>query len=177
MKVKMLFIASFLTISACQSSASQSDVEIENLKSGLACIHEHDSSDGSFKIDPHICFETEDIYITGQGRCTFDGKKYPCTWYGYEFDYVNNTDTDITMVCEVLADEHSVYGNPDGLDDPDINRYEVTLSSGRNHFSNPQYTLFKIVSEKTAKKQITTCSVTGREIFTVKYTIHMPIKG
>lgn len=84
--------------------------------------------------------ETETIYITGQGQCTYDGRKEKCTWYGFEFDYSNASEED-EITCVSTSSAPTNIGTPKGVDEEDVTVYEwsYTLSPGNGHHFNPQY--------------------------------------
>lgn len=158
---------------ACSANSNESVVGITNVKSGLFCMSKYEK-DGRYTSDPHVCFETENIKVTGQGRCIFDGKTKPCTWYGYEFDYDNSSETPIILTCEFSLDSNSIVGNPEGVLDDNISSYDVSLDPGEGYFSNPQYSLYRTSFGENPRQITTACHIDGKQVFKVKYNIHMP---
>ena len=148
-----------------QSSA----LEIERFESGLAC------TDGySFG---WICHDTEEIHVTGQGRCVWDGETLPCTWYGFEFDYSGNHD-DITIECNFSASEAGSSGNPAGVieDESDSGSYSFKLEGEQGTFFNPQYMLLSTrPAEKALLRTDTTCKAGDTVLFEFGFNIHFPL--
>ena len=127
----------YLLILIILFSATASAVEIENFKSGLAC------TDG--ETFGWICHEVEKIYVTGQGKCTYNGEVKPCTWHGYEFDYKGITD-DTAIECKVSSSYPINLGNPNEVTDNDIQEasYVLPVPVGDGHFFNPQYAVLAV---------------------------------
>lgn len=145
-------------------------VEIEEFKAGLVCLN------GSRLAS--ICHITENVYITGQSRCTWNGKRYPCTWYGYEFKY-KNMPVPTTVTCVSKDTKLARLGNPrEILSDSSAEStytFELTEASGR--FFNPQYSLFMTQSEeKQLNTTQTSCSINGELVFQFRLNKYFPIK-
>jgi len=160
---------------ACKATPLPADVDITNVKSGLMCLYQP-NSEGDLKIDPKVCFDTEEIKITGQGQCVFDGKKRPCTWYGFEFAYNNKTNNQITMTCHFTSNKPKVLGNPEEVLTDDDTNYEIKLEPGKGHFSNPQYTLFRYTNSLETILNINRCEIDSREAFEARFNITLPAK-
>lgn len=160
---RTLYIAA-LTLAACNAeTAISEDVTISNFKSGLVCpFTAH--ADGSLERDGFICVETDKLFITGQSRCDFDGKLYPCSWYGFQFEYVNNTKSPQKLSCVVKSEEDRVYGNPKTQSEKSVKEYEyeIEIQIGAGRFYNPQYSLFG--GSNTSKSQ-TVCSYSDKKLF------------
>lgn len=75
-----LFVSAILLIG---TSAPAAALEISDFRAGLACTNTSVRDDTS----GWICHVTEDIFVTDQGRCRYNGKDELCTWVGFEFDY------------------------------------------------------------------------------------------
>jgi len=58
-----------------------SATEVSDFRSGLVC----DPGEHGW-----ICLRTEDIHLTGQGKCVYAKQEMPCTWYGFSFHYSDN---------------------------------------------------------------------------------------
>lgn len=179
-KMASLSLFVFSAITGCIASAEALDVEITNVKSGLICPHKIDEN-GAYKDDAYVCFETEDIDITGQGRCVFNGVIKLCTWYGYEFDYNNKTNTPVPLTCHFTSDRHTVLGNPNGIQDSDFSKakvstYEILLEPGKSHFSNPQYTLLSLAEQGTTSVTNNKCEIEGQHVFDARFNITLPVQ-
>ena len=179
-KIICLSFFVFSGATACTAAADPSNVEIKNVKSGLVCTHKIDET-GAYKNDAHICFETEDIYVTGQGRCVFNGKNKLCTWYGFEFDYNNKTNAPVPLTCHFSSDRDTVLGNPEGIEDEDfsdaeISTYEILLKPGKGHISNPQYTLLSLAGQGKTTVTLNKCEIEGQHVFDAKFNISLPVQ-
>lgn len=170
-----LFLILALAMTGCVFGNPSQAIEIENFKSGLVCPYKPDNNN-KLQASGWICFETEAVYITGQSRCTFDGKERSCTWYGFEF-YYNNLAADEEITCISKSSEIGDIGNPDGIvaADTDTVEYSLKLKSDASHFFNPQYSLFsssagheKIVDEETV------CYLDSQELFRFKFRLMFP---
>ena len=179
-KIICLSVFVFSATTACTAVADRSNVVIKNVKSGLVCTHKIDET-GDYISDAHICFETEDIYVTGQGRCVFNGETKLCTWYGFEFDYNNKTNAPVPLTCHFSSDRDSVLGNPKGIKDEDfsdteISAYEILLKPGKGHISNPQYTLLSLAGQGKTTVTLNKCEIEGQHVFDAKFNISLPVQ-
>src|SRR3546814_7048738 len=106
--LSMPVLAMILTVAPCHA------LEIQNFRSGLLCDVDKKFTTGDIPIS-WICFETETIYVTGQGQCTFDGQEKKCSWYGYEFDYSNASEED-EIKCVSTSSVPVPIGTPKGAE-------------------------------------------------------------
>ena len=166
-------VLTMASTTACQADSSPNNVEVTNVKSGLMCLYNTASND-KYEYDPRVCFQTEDIQVTGQGRCVFNGENKLCTWYGFEFNYDNKTDAAIPLTCHFNTDENQVHGNPKEVLGKDVTSFEIMLDPGEGHIANPQYTLFRYAPDGHKKININTCEIEGREVFISRFTITIP---
>jgi hypothetical protein len=147
-------------------------VEIENFKSGLACVNTKITEDGT----AWVCQETEDVLITDQGNCVFDSKEKPCTWYGFEFDY-KDAGKETSLACEGKYSESMTSGNPKGITSKDTtsDKFELKLEGEQGHFSNPMYSIFRAVSPgNEIVTETITCSFGGKVLFIANYKLRFP---
>ena len=154
---------------AAPQEAAPSELQITNLRVGLVCPHSH-SERGS------ICFDATQVPITGQGTCVYAGQEYPCTWYGFEFDYTGARPGD-ELACVITSSSPVSYGNPIGPGEQNVARaeYRLPLENSAGHFYNPQYTLSgphaPNISSVTNE---TVCSFGGREMFRFHLEVQYP---
>ena len=162
--------AALVTVSCLHASPSFA-IEIENFRAGLDC----QSPNNEREYPGWICFETETVHITGQGRCTYDEKQEQCTWYGFEFDY-KNLARDEEVSCTSSSSQIGDIGNPNGVVKRNAVTYQyvLELEPGSGHYYNPQYTLFH--NDLTASQVIetTSCSVGDKELFQFKFRLLFP---
>ena len=174
-KIISLSLLTISTTAACSAAEGPSNVQIKNVKSGLICTHKIDDT-GAYKYDAHVCFETDKIHVTGQGRCVFNNENKLCTWYGFEFEYNNKTDAPIPLTCHFNTNSNDVIGNPDGIKERDETSYEILLEPGHGHFSNPQYTLLDYAAQDATSLNVNRCEVEGQHAFEARFNIIMPLK-
>src|SRR5687768_5008900 len=114
-------------------------IEVANVRSGLVCNDASRSTAGG----GWVCHETQDILVTDQGRCTYDGKQRPCTWIGFEFDYAHAGEgTKLQCVSESSAPTRT--GNPQAELAVEVTSqpFELELAGASGHFFNPMYWVF-----------------------------------
>jgi hypothetical protein len=155
------------------SLPSRAAVEVANFRSGLACTETSLTKAGS----GWICQPTEDVLITDQGVCVFNGAEEPCTWIGFEFDYKGaKKGNKLQCVSETSAPVDA--GNPGQLiaKGTDTQPYELELTSESGHFFNPQYFVFGVRS-RGRETLINTgrCMSDGQVVFEYRFNIRFPV--
>ena len=150
LKSIVLFLAIFISIPA-------QSIEIENFKSGLMCgINKDDMG--------WVCFEQEDIKITGQSSCVSNGQEHKCTWYGYSFEY-RDAKPDQKIDCKFWDSEPVRNINLEGVvsDPSKYIELSFTLAQTEGYFINPQYSVLEPSdSEKISEiTQNVSCSSEG----------------
>lgn len=166
--MRVLSVALVLLAASFPSRA----VEIENFKSGLACVNTRITEGGS----AWVCQETEDVLITDQGKCVFDSKEKPCTWYGFEFDY-RTPGKETALACEGKYSEPMTSGNPKDITSRNTtsDKFELNLVREQGHFSNPMYSIFRAVSPgNEIVTETITCSFGGKVLFIANYKLRFP---
>jgi hypothetical protein len=145
-------------------------LEIENFKSGLVCPDRTGDVGKGW-----ICFETEDVAVTGQGRCTYNGEEAPCTWYGFQFDY-RNAGSGERISCVTTSSEPIYYGDPDNADEAAVTTKEwaFELEPGSGRYYNPQYSLSAPQRDQTLVSDETVCSANDGIIFRYKIRTTYP---
>jgi len=167
--VILIFLSPLIVISP--SSA----VEIQNLRSGLVCETQADVRGSKLHVG-WICVDTEEIYVTGQGRCMFNQLWEPCVWYGFEFDYENaeeGTVVSCTATWQIAGDE----GGPERIVEEKTQSAEwsFSLEPGDGHHFWPQYvTLRARLREAREDTEETACSIDGEEVFRFRITKIFP---
>lgn len=149
-------------------------VDIKNFKSGLVCPSRESGKIG----EGRICFETETVQITGQGKCIFNGQELPCTWFGFEFDYAA-AEVGEQISCRSKSSFPINFGNPDGIVAEDTNAFEyvLDLEGSKGRFFNPQYAVFSATSPGgREKEEETICSSGSEELFRFKFRFIYPAR-
>lgn len=152
-------------------------LEIQNFKFGLVCELEVELESAEIDLPVEwICFETETVYITGQGRCVYDRQDKHCTWYGYEFDYTGAVEGD-EIFCRSASVLLGNLGTPKGIDEEGVTAHEwsYSLPPGDGHHYNPQYTVFGIQDEtERVDSDQTVCTYNGKELYRFQFTKVFP---
>lgn len=147
-------------------------LEIANVRSGPACPKPGDTT----RQVGRICFQAEDIHITGQGACVYDKDEVPCTWYGFEFDYSGAMEGD-KITCAYTTSEPADVGDPDGVTNAasTSGEYELKLTPGASHIFNPQYSVFQYaIAQSPNVRDVTVCWFGERELFRINFTLIFP---
>jgi hypothetical protein len=165
-----VILLSTLAISCAPDRAAAKDtVVVKNLVSGLVC------GDGGG--DRRVCFQSEDVFVTGESSCVYAGRTAPCTWYGFSFDYELAKDA-VTLQCSWSSTDRGSVGNPSEELAQEVNNasYEIELTRGENSFFNPQYSVLPTpLQEKGKVTRIEqSCSFQGVSLFEVTFTLHYP---
>ena len=144
-------------------------VIIKNLARGLVC--------GATAAERHICFETDTIQVTNESTCVFSGRRIPCTWYGFSFDYDLPAET-VKLQC--------TWSSTEQVNDGDIKAehqvgakqgtYELELKSTDRHFFNAQYVSASTAREKLGQVTRTrqACSYQGTKLFELSFSLRHP---
>ena len=151
---------------------SQAAVEITHFKSGLACTKTTLTQGG----DGWICQPTQDVLVTDQGVCVFNGENNPCTWTGFEFDYTGAKKGEkLQCVSRTSAPVNS--GNPVELIAEDVTSqsYELELDGGSGHVFNPQYYVFALhPKSEAALIEDGHCTSDGKVVFEYRFHVRFP---
>jgi hypothetical protein len=153
------------------AAVSSNAAEISNFKSGLVCFDGKDFTS--------VCHVTEDIYITGQSGCVWNGENKPCTWYGFSFDY-KEAKPGTEIICKFTTSQNIANGNPKEIlsKSTKSGEYKIPLEKESGHFFNPQYFLFAGYYKNPADSVVTTetvCSTEGKQVFSYKVKAHFPV--
>lgn len=145
-------------------------IEVTDFKFGLVCPNA-ESNVG------WVCHEAKDIPITGQGQCIFDGKRKPCTWYGFSFNYTDARASDVFQ-CTLTSSKPTTLGNPAGVISKGTSgKYEFKVPEGSGKFFNPQYSVFVIErNSKEVLQEHTECSVNGKSAFSFDVNLIFPVE-
>lgn len=165
----MSLLIPLLALAASQPVAP---VEITNFRFGLVCSHTRRTEDES----GWICQPTQDIPITDQGSCIFNGEKKRCTWYGFEFAY-KAAQPGAKLQCTTQASRPFTAGNPsEELGESTTHSYELELEQRQGRFFNPQYTVFAVRSKENSDiRHTTVCRSEGAVVFEYSFTERYPV--
>lgn len=164
-----LLLIPLLAISAPSPATA---LKISNFRAGLACTN----TDVREDTRGWICHVTEEILVTDQGRCRYNGEDRLCTWAGFEFDY-RGAKPGIELECTTEQSRPTTFGNPAEEFARDSKRQEFTLplEGSEGHFFNPQYFTFGIrpPSDEPLLSE-GSCSFEGKEVFRYRFRTHFP---
>jgi hypothetical protein len=163
----------FLALALVASQPSQA-VEITNFRSGLACTRTTQSTVGG---TGWICQPTEDVLITDQGTCVYNGGKIACTWVGFEFDY-HGAGKETKLKCISKTSSPTDRGNPKSIlaKDATSEKFELTLPQGDGHIFNPQYFTY---TPRTIDHALVvdrgSCKAENKIVFEYQFNVHFPV--
>lgn len=158
-------LKNFVLLLAVFVSIPTQSIEVKNFKSGLMCgINKDDMG--------WVCFEQEEIKVTGQSSCLSNGKEFKCTWYGYSFDY-SDANPNQKIDCKYWESEPVTSIDLKGVEKESSKYFEFSfiLDKTEGHFVNPQYSALGVSGNENINKitQNVTCSSEGREIYKYKF--------
>lgn len=161
---------------ACAAQVEQVDVKISNFKFGLACSGELSSDNRSRP--SHICHESKDVFVTGQGQCLAEGDWVPCTWYGFEFDYLAaSAQTRIECVVSYRNPQNFVNVEESVAEDTRTFTYSIELAGKRGRHFQAQYSIFSYRRpEVVAAESRTVCRYNELVLFEFDDIVHFPAR-
>ena len=164
-----LFVASIVLAGACTPADA---LEISNFRSGLACTNTSIRDDNP----GWICHVTEDIFVTDQGTCRYNGEDMACTWAGFEFDYRGAKPGD-KLECSIEQSQPTALGNPkeELSKEATTQDFVLPLEKIEGHFYNPQY--FSFAARPLGKDFLLNkghCSFAGKILFEYTYRVRFP---
>ncbi len=151
-------------------SANVLGLEISDFKSGLMCgINKDDMG--------WVCFESEDIYVTGQSSCQSQSEIMKCTWYGFSFDY-SNAKVGQEITCHYTRSEPASQINLQSQSDHtrSSGSFTFTLDKSKGYFVNPQYSVLQTSGNRNEFRLTTAteCFSEGKPVFNYKFTSIYP---
>lgn len=124
-----------------------------------------------------VCFEQNDIYITGQSSCNIRNNLNKCTWYGFQFDYTGY-ERGAKIMCSFEQGTKTEIVNLKGKDYKAMSTgtFELELKSDSGSFINPQYSLLRIALPKNQINETkVNCNYKGKHAFGYKYKTIFPL--
>lgn len=151
-------------------SANVSGLDISDFKSGHMCgINKDDMG--------WVCFESEDIYVTGQSSCQSQSEVVKCTWYGFSFEYSNaKVGQEITCHYTKSKPVYDVSLSSSSDEPSSASSYTFKLAESEGYFVNPQYSVL-VTSDNNQELRLTTtaeCFSEGKSLFSYKFTSIYP---
>jgi len=152
-------------------SAHSYSIEIKNFKSGLMCgINKKDMG--------WVCFEKDEILISGQSSCVSMGEEFKCTWYGYSFDYTNAKKGQ-EIECKYTYSEAIATQdlNSRSNEKKKVQYFTFSLEKEKGYFVNPQYSPLRLSSNHKVNKltQDVACVSEGEKLYEYRFiTVYPP---
>jgi len=130
--------------------------QLSNIRSGLLCAGGRESSG--------VCDAALKVVITGEETCEHsDGNSYPCTWFGYEFDY-QGAQAGNRIDCTVKRQDP--MGRRNTLE------YSRDLSEDGGRIFLPNYRVYGPVDERLIFSEVHTCTYQGELLVSFEYIIY-----
>ena len=164
---RAIVVATALGLSACAGlPRPSSDFRISNFHQGLI---------GQGKAgEPAVVKEGNAFPYAVNGTCNASGKRLPCMWHGFEFDYEGAADLHV-LTCTVESSTPYTAVDPTKTYGEGVStfNYPLKLKGRRGHFINPQYTVWP-ESKGTPQRSVTRCEYGEQEVLRFEFTIELP---
>ncbi len=110
-----------------------------------------------------VCEKAHNIVITGEQTCDYPpDKRYPCTRFGYEFDY-EGAEPGTVLDCTVRRTD------PRGQRTSD--RYSHKLDAASGHVFRTDFRTFAPVEERLIFSEVHDCAYRGERLSTIEFII------
>lgn len=140
-------------------------LEISNFKSGPMCGINMDDMGW-------VCFEDEEIHVTGQSSCWSQGEILKCTWYGFSFEYIGARKGQ-EIECRSTTTRPTSHVNLSSRgEEPETTRtYTFALEEKEGYFVNPQYSVLATSGDTKPAKIVdeTECWSEGEPVFEFRF--------
>lgn len=169
-RIRVILRASVLALLAIASHASA--LEVANVRSGLAC-NNSPSANGS---NGWICQVTEEVLVTDQGECHFNGETRRCTWVGVEFDYRDANPGD-ELTCTLSQSKAAGFGNPAEEIAQGVRKqvYKLKLPAPEGRFYNPQYFAYSTLPPDANRLDVVNeCRYQDVRLFEYRFRLRFP---
>jgi hypothetical protein len=140
-----------------------SGITVLNQIAGNVCIQDDEPTE--------VCGRSEFIDIVGENLCDWsDDIQYPCTWYGYQFDYEDAT-AGQTITCDVYRSNPTVFGPETQVTGPSTARYTLEVGDSSGHIFHPSYNTYAPVRERLYIRESHRCQYAETPLYDVNYII------
>lgn len=111
-----------------------------------------------------VCEPSHRVVIIGDETCDYPpDRRYPCTWFGYEFDYAGAT-PGTSLNCTVTRTD------PRGRRTTDD--YVHRLDAATGHVFRADFRTYAPVDERLIFSEVHDCAYQGQRLSTVEYLIY-----
>ncbi|WP_405226699.1 hypothetical protein [Lentisalinibacter sediminis] len=133
-----------------------SGIRLTAARSGASCIEDGNPTG--------VCEKAHRILITGEETCDYPpDKRYPCTWFGYEFDFQGAT-PGTSIECTVSRSD------PRGRRTTD--EYSHRLDKASGHIFKAGFRTYAPVEERVILAEVHQCAYQGELVSTVEFLIY-----
>lgn len=142
----------------------QSGITISNTVAGNVCIEDNKPT--------RICEAAEFIDIVGENMCDWsDDIVYPCTHYGYQFDYEGGAAGE-KIICDTHRSTTTIFGpRTEQVTGAMTARYTVELGNDDGHVFETSYNTYAPVNERILIRETHRCSYAGALLYEVFWII------
>ena len=129
-------------------------LRLSRIRSGALCTAGQDS----------VCDADTKVVITGQETCEYSpGTNYPCTRFGYEFDY-SGAAPGSTINCTVMRQ--------DPMGRRSSKQYTHQLGAAAGQIFYPTYRTYGPVEKRSIFSEVHECTYRGERLATIEYIIY-----
>jgi len=133
---------------------------------------------GTNKVDMGwVCFEQEEILISGQSSCESMGEEFKCTWYGYSFNYKNaKIGQEINCIYTDSEPTSSINLYSRASESARVHEFAFTLDKEEGYFVHPQYSILGLSPNNDVHKVIrdVVCSSEGEKLYEYRFITVLP---
>ncbi|NND36572.1 MAG: hypothetical protein HKN81_05485 [Gammaproteobacteria bacterium] len=132
------------------------DLQLTSIRSGVVCSDEQGPTE--------VCETAQKIVITGDETCEYSpGTFYPCTRFGYQFDYSGAT-AGAAIACTVKRTD------PMGRRSTADYTHELSEGGGRVFF--PTFRTYGPVENRAIFSEVHECAYQGQRLTNIEYIIY-----
>jgi hypothetical protein len=130
-------------------------IRLSDARSGAVCEEDGEPS--------AVCEKAHNIVITGEQTCDYPpDKRYPCTRFGYEFDFVD-AEPGTALDCTVRRTD------PQGRRTTE--KYAHTLDAASGHVFHTGFRTYAPVEERLIFSEVHQCAYRGELVSTIEFII------
>lgn len=142
----------------------QSGITLTNGVGGNVCIEDDKPT--------AVCESAEFVDIVGNNMCQWsDDVDYPCTYYGYQFDYEGGK-AGQKITCDTYRSTITIFGpKTEQVTGPMTARYTIELDADDGHIFRHAYNTYAPVQERILILDTHRCSYGGALLYEVHWIV------
>ena len=119
-----------------------------------------------------VCGAAEFIDIVGENMCEWsENIDYPCTYYGYEFNY-SGGEAGQLITCDTHRSTETIFGpRTEQVTGPMTARYTMELESDTGRIFRTPYNTYAPVGEPIYIREMHRCSYAGTLLYQVHWIV------